>query len=927
MVEILKQKGLYSSIVRNIACMRNIAWAVVLTLPLGGLASHAQQQGRYAAPAAEKRAEAPEDTPMHEVPDPGVITTNQTISPAGVQSIFESRVYGITFGASSREVYAATDPKQGAYVYRLDWRSNQVLERLIHKNSGPGLQGLTYDPASRSVLMTAVGKAGAELVSHWNGSLQPGATFIGKNEIAEVATSPGGASGMHYAVVALTFNDQAAILNLDTGAILSKVKTGIAPFGVVIDAKNTTAYVSNWGGRFPHSGDLTATTGSKPGADRIVVDARGVAASGTISRIDLQTGAVTAAIDVGLHPTSIALDDSRSRLYVANSNSDTISVIDTQQNMVVDSISLEPFTRDVAGISPESLALSKDGKHLYVACAGINAVAVLRLTGRRMNIQGLIPTGWYPDAIALSSDKKYLGVATLLGVGSGWKNAPLTGTRACPNGLSPNCRYVHSYRGTIHVIPIPDSTELRRYSTAVAENNHLQLKGSVENTGETKESDNEMPVPLRAGDPSPIKHIVYIIKENRSYDQFFGGLGKGNGAPSLENYGDDVIPNHRRLAKEFVVVDNFYATGGNSGDGHQWVTQANETDYTYLPGYGGRSYPYDGDDPMADARAGFIWNAVTAANKSFMDFGEYASEGEKIGHFDEGNNPNGAKDRRELLEAFKKGSSFENMFSAKAPIDSLNPYLAKDYPAWTLAVPDVARVQVLLGYLKQWKATNDMPSLVMVQLPSDHTAGTIPGFSTPKACMADNDYALGMIVDAVSHSNFWASTLILVVEDDAQDGVDHVDGHRTVALAISPYIKRGSVDSTFYSQPSMLKTIELILGLKNMSLFDLIANDMRNSFQIKPDLTPYTAQEPKYSIYEVTPPLNALSGQNRIDAEASLKMNFTIPDAAPTEKLNRILWRDTRGTSAPYPKVTHAVFAPFSNDLNDDEKEELNGHR
>ncbi len=468
--------------------------------------------------------------------------------------------------------------------------------------------------------------------------------------------------------------------------------------------------------------------------------------------------------------------------------------------------------------------------------------------------------------------------------------------------------------------PFPTSSQLRRYSIAVAENNHLRLKRPSFVEQEAVATNAEMPVPLRAGDPSPIKHILYIIKENRSYDQFFGGLGKGNGDPSLQNYSDDVIPNHRKLAKDYVLLDNFYADGGNSADGHQWVTQASETDYTYWPGDSGRSYPYGGDDPMADASGGFIWNAAANANKSFMDFGEYAGYGEDGGH------PNAKRkaNRQQLLEDFKAGLSFDGKFSAKAPIASLNQYLAKDFPAWTLDVPDVVRAKILIKYLHQWEEHDDMPSLVMAQLPADHTAGTSPGFSTPKACIADNDYAVGLIVDAVSHSKFWNSTLILFVEDDAQAGLDHVDGHRTVALAISPYIKRGSVDSTFYSQTSMIKTIELILGLKNMSLFDLIANDMRNSFQSTPDLTPYTAAVPDYSIYTVNPPLKALNGQPRADAKASSRMNFKIPDAAPTERLNQILWRDVRGPDAKYPKVTQSVFAPYSNDLDDEEKDERN---
>ncbi len=914
MLSVSKWEFLQFFILRNVAC------AVALALPVVG--SQAQTASDTAV-AAQQQAEASDlETPVRQVPDPGTITTNQAISPAGAQSIFESRVYGITFGASSHEVYASTKFKRGALVYKLDWQSNKVLEKLVHERSSPGLQGLAYDPPSQSVLMTAVSKTDVELVSKWNGTTQPGATHLGKDEIAEVAVSPSGAAGTHYAVVALTFDDQAAILDLSTGTTLSKVKTGIAPFGAVINLANTTAYVSNWGGRFPHQGDLTATTGIKPGADKIVVDARGVAASGTVSRIDLKTGAVTGEIEVGLHPTSLALDDSRHRLYVANSNSDTISVIDTEKNAVVETIPLKPFTRDVAGISPESLVLSKDGQHLYVACAGINAVAVLKLTERHMTLKGLIPTGWYPDSIAVSPDGKYLGVATLLGIGSGWKNAPqpapyTTTVDGCSRGLSPKCRYVHSYRGTIHVIAIPDAPELQRYTLAVAENNRLRWKDSAKSKEQTETSAKEMPVPLRAGDPSPIKHIIYIIKENRSYDQFFGGLGKGNGDPSLQLYSDDDIPNHRQLARDYVLLDNFFATGGNSGDGHQWATQANETDYTYLPGYQGRSYPFDGDDPMSGSRGGYIWNEVIAAGKSFKDFGEFVKDVGQVGGPQE--------TRQQLLEDFKNGATFDGRFLTRPNLASLDPYVAKDYPTWD--GPDVVRATIFLKYLKQWEAQNDMPNLVMALLPSDHTAGALPGYSTAKACMADNDYALGMMVDAVSHSQFWASTLILVVEDDAQGGVDHVDGHRTVALAVSPYIKRGSVDSTFYSQPSMLKTIELILGLKNLSMFDLIANDMRNSFQDKPDLTPYTVQVPRRSIYEINPPLRALSGQARKDAEASLKMNFSIPDAAPTEKLNRILWRDARGPNAPYPKVTHAVFAPYSNDLDDDEKEELYGKK
>jgi len=526
---------------------------------------------------------------------------------------------------------------------------------------------------------------------------------------------------------------------------------------------------------------------------------------------------------VGLHPTSLALDEQRQRLYVTNSNSDSVSVVDARTNAVIENIAIQPFDRKVAGAAPEALVLSKDGQHLYVACAGLNAVAVisLRAAGR---VEGLIPTAWYPNHIALSPDGKYLAVSTMLGVGSGWRE-----------GQDQHKRYAHANRGTLHVIPIPDAAQLAGYSTAVAENSRLRLRSDVSARAANVDSGSRAPaapsaapVPLRAGDPSPIRHIVYVVKENRSYDQYFGDLGKGNGDSSLQLVGDDVIPNQRKLAREFVLLDNFYANGGNSADGHQWVTQAAETDYTYWPGYIGRSYPKNGDDPLAFANSGFLWDNALLRKHSFADFGEFA-----------GVLP-GMK-RLKLLEEYRTGFDFWETFKSVAPIAPLNNYLVKNYPTYSLQVPDVIRAKIFLRHLKEWEGADNMPDLVMVQLPSDHTSGTTPDYSTPKACFADNDLALGQIVEGLTHSKFWKNMLILVVEDDAQGGLDHVDGHRTVAQVISPYSRRGAVDSTFYSQASMVKTIELILGLPTMSLFDLIANDMRNSFQPTPIFTPYTA--------------------------------------------------------------------------------------
>jgi YVTN family beta-propeller protein len=853
--------------------------------------------------------------PANSVVDPGMIPSRQAITPAGLQSVFESRVNGVAFGENGDSIYAATLGQKGSHVYQIDLKTNQMIS-VINSSTTAGMQGLIYDSCSHVPLMSGLsGGAKAkdsivQLVSLNGQKSTVVADGLGAHQAGSVSAGLAKNSrGQRLAVVALTFDDEAAAIDLDSRQVVAKIKTGIAPFGTSVSRNSSIAYVSNWGGRFPQAGERTAATGPEANADQVLVDERGVVSSGTVARIDLLSGKVTATIPVGLHPSGLAWDESHQRLYVANSNSDSISIVDTATSRLKETIELQPFSKKVAGISPESVALSPDDSTLYVACAGINAIGVIDLKGLHPHVTGFIPTGWYPDDVVVSPNGKYIAVATLLGVGTGW-NSPNLLAREKRDGMKPELnihrRYVHADRGTVHIIAVPDEDELNRYTIAVAENNHMALPNEFLSSEATRAKPNAnaapRPVPARLGEPSTIDHVVYIIKENRSYDQYFGSLGKGNGDPSLNMYEDDVIPNHRKLAREFVLLDNFFANGGNSADGHQWLTQASETDYAYWPGYNGRSYPKNGDDPLAFAGSGFLWDHLAAHHKTFADFGEYVGEmGGK----------NGAL-RAKLLNEYKQGSEFAGTFQTKAPIARLNEFLVPDFPAYGLKVPDVVRARIFLRHLKTWEGAGNMPNLVMIQMPSDHTEGTTPGFSTPKACLADNDLAVGQIVEGISHSRFWKSTLILIVEDDAQDGLDHVDGHRTVALAVSPYTKRGYIDSTFYSQVSMVKTIELILGVPSMSLFDLIANDMRESFQQTPDLTPYQALEPKQSIYEINPELNALDGQRKLDAAASSKMDWQEPDDVPTEQLNAILWRNSIGTQYPVWKKHMAVFQPSS---------------
>lgn len=817
------------------------------------------------------------ERPVRSVTDPGVVTTRQAVTPAGVSSIFQGRVYGLAWAGTADELWVF----HASEVYRMNWRQNRVLSRITHRGT-PGNQSITADPAGNAVVIGqgVPGENGARSrVSIVTADgLRPVAANLGRFLPGAIAVSE-----KRRAAIPLVWENKLAVVDLESGEVVHQIPVGIAPFAAAIQRDGAVAWVSNLGGRPPKPGEPFASPNQKP-SENVTVDARGIASTGTVSRVDLTAGQVTHTLPVGLHPTALALDEARKRLYVANGNSESVSVIDTAASRVLRTIDLQPFADKVRGIAPTAIQVSPDGGTLYVACGGINAVAIVDLT--KGTLKGLIPTAWYPNGLALDPTGRHLAVASLLGPGSGWRE-------------SPSKRFVHANRGSVSVIDIPDAAQLTAYTTAVGENNRLRLAGSAP-VAPARPSTTPVAVPSRSGDASLIEHVVFIIKENRTYDQVLGDMEKGNGDPSLVMFGPDVTPNQHRLADQFVLLDNFYATGGNSADGHQWITQANETEYCLWPGYQGRSYPFDGNDPMASSSGGFIWNYALARGRTVRVNGEYSGT------------TRSQKPRAELLRMWNEGASFDAMWTTRAPIADLNKILAPNFPAYTTTIPDVARAKIFISELKRFESEGKMPNLTLLQLPSNHTQGTTPGASTPKAMVADNDLAVGQVVEALSHSKFWPKMAIFVVEDDAQNGVDHVDGHRTVGLVISPYTRRGHVDSTFYSHQSMLKTIELMLGLPTMSLFDLIANDMRASFTNQADATPYDSVKPAQDLFEVNPAIRALSGRARDGAKASARMDWAEPDDIPTERLNRILWGSIKGWDKPYPAPKNSMFSPLS---------------
>ncbi|HEY5511763.1 MAG TPA: bifunctional YncE family protein/alkaline phosphatase family protein [Prolixibacteraceae bacterium] len=676
-----------------------------------------------------------------------------------------------------------------------------------------------------------------------------------------------------YIYVTLNRNNALGIVNIKTNKFEAYIPVGIAPYTVVLNGLK--AYVTNWGGRLSVKGDKTALSAGTP----VVVDPlTGIASSGTVSVVDLHTRTVTNEIKVQLHPSGMALQKDGSLLYVANANSDLISVIDTRTDKVVREISPKPMAELPFGCAPNSLAVSADNKTLYVANGGNNLLAVIDLTTNK--VKGLIPTGWYPGAVILNKEGNQLFVANTKGVGT--------------RQLSKNAKGYKSndHLGSVSFIPVPAGKVLEEFSIRAAANMRLPEITKALNFKQVKER--MVPVPVKPGEKSVIKHVLYIIKENKTYDQVFGDLKQGNGDSTLCHLGRYVTPNHHALAENFVLLDNTYCNGVLSADGHQWTDEGYVTDYLEKSfGEFVRSYPYRGDDPLAFASSGFIWDQVIKKGLSFRNYGEFCDAGL--------NNPNASWSQiyKEYLEGTQTIA-----ITGKSKLHTLEPYNCPTYPGFNGKIPDVLRAREFMKELKDYEAKGTLPDLMMMLLPDDHTVGVNENYPTPKAAVADNDLALGQIVEAVSKTKFWKETAIFVVEDDPQSGLDHVDGKRTVALCISPYAKRGAVISTQYNQNSILRTIELILGLPPMSQFDLTAEPMTDCFTDKPDFTPYQVLPNNIPLDQMNPKLTSLNGKQLYWAKKSMEMPLDEADEADEDDLNRIVWFAAKGYDVPYPKIS-----------------------
>lgn len=820
-----------------------------------------------------KAAVGPQDDGTYVVP------TTQRIDPAGEQVLFPGRPVGLAVSPDGSLI--AVKGKNDVVI--VDAASKSVKQTLKLPKDGNSFCGIVWSRDGNTVWNSATEQylRGA--------SRQAEGTFAFDVEIdlpgpGGKNSSPGGFAidderGVAY--VALSRNNSVGVVNLAGRKLEREISVGIAPYTVLLHGAK--AYVSNWGGRRPRDGEVTGPSSGS----RVLVDPKtGVASSGTVSVIDCTAGAVVREIDVQLHPCEMALSPNGARLFVANANSDTVSVIDTRTDSVVDTIGVKPLRELPFGCAPNALAVSPDGATLYVCSGGINAVAVIDLAAKR--VKGLVPTGWYPGAIAMRDGVLYIG--NTKGVGSRQEQANLDLKRT-HMGAGMSGFNSHDHRGSLSIVPVPDDQTLEEYTERVAANMRLPKIHNELNLARVKPR--TVAVPTRPGEVSPIKHVLYIIKENRTYDQVFGDMPQGNGDPRLVMFRREVTPNHHAIAEQFVLLDNFYCNGVLSADGHQWTNEGYVTDYIEKSfGDFSRSYPYDGDDALAYSGAGFIWDYVLRAGLSLRVYGEFVKA--KI-------TPSNAT-WTDIYNDYRNGTRNVTI-EATTELHTLEPYLCKDFVGFPGKVQDVYRASHFIRELKEFEAKGSLPNFMIMLLPNDHTSGTREGMPTPRAAVADNDLALGRIVEAVSHSKFWPETAIFVVEDDPQAGLDHVDGHRTVALCISPYVKRNVVNSAHYNQSSMLRTMQLILGLPPMTQFDLAANPMTDCFMDTPDLTPYTALPNSIPLDEMNPKVATLRGSQRHYARLSEKLPLDDIDLADESTFNRILWHATKGYDTPYPKL------------------------
>jgi YVTN family beta-propeller protein len=691
----------------------------------------------------------------------------------------------------------------------------------------------------------------------------------------------------------------------------AQIRVGNAPHSIVIASNGTTAYVSNEGGRAATATDFTIYSAGTPiVADPVV----GAATTGTVSVVDLPTMRVTATISTDLHPTGMAFYGQF--LLVANTYSDTISVIDTTTNQVARTINVGlpfgvRFHGAAYGAAPNSIAVDATAGIAYVALYNANAIGVVNLSSTATKpVMGMIPVGYAPSSVVLDKTDNSLIVANDKGIGTRY---------SFERDYGVSSYNTHQDNGTVNIIPVPDAATLTTMTRQVAQNNHWDLMQNITSAGGGSRTTPPIAIPAKIGDPSLIKHVFLIIRENRTYDQVLGDVAAGDGDPYLAVFGGKVTPNAHHLVKRFPLLDNFYDPSRQSADGHQWITEgmAPYADDIQSPDWN-RSYPGgNAGDALAYQKKGFLFSEATAAGLRVKIYGEYAE-------FDTFKQPGGSTaepgwrqfydDAKRFEAGFESTLYYQNTILAHSSVPAVSDHLVKNFPLFDLGIPDQFRVDLWVQDFNKDLAAGKVPALSVLWIMDDHTGGP----PTPEAQQADNDLAIGRIIDYISHSSVWSSSAIFLEEDDAQNGVDHIDGHRSPGYIVSPYAKQGGpTDHTYYTQVNMTRTIEQILGLTPMNQFDLVASPMTTAFvegTPPPDnFDPWTHVKNQIPLDDgvttsATPLASNESPAVKVLRTAWLNKKKQIfagklnkPDAEDPDTVNHLNWYMSTGFTQPYP--------------------------
>jgi DNA-binding beta-propeller fold protein YncE len=831
---------------------KRLLWAIAaaaLTIPFG--------MHRLTSQAA------PEQEHVGPLPDGGfLLNSGWTLRPVGEQVPVDTFPMSTAVSRNGKFLLVMNAGYNPPSISVIDIAHQKEVSRF---RIADAFLGLTMSPVADKVY---VGGGATGKVFELN--VDPNTGALSDSRVFDVA-----AKGAMIGDVAVTYDahilyatdlytDQIAVVNLETGALISMFKTGKRPYKLLLP----------------------------PGGEHLLVTAWG---EGSIYEHSATSGELIRKVRVGPHPTDMVWLNRASptedggastfiaRLFVTASNTNNAYSFGESgdgQFTQLETINLSLTPLQPVGMTPTALSLNANGTRLYAVCSDGNTVAAVDITARVSRVLGFIPTGWYPTAVRVSADGDLM-ILNGKGLGSHPNpHGPNPSIRPAPvhqgTEAPPQIQYVgHIQTGTVQFVPEPTPNKLLELTDTVRKNSAYDdslIYGPPDSqkTAFFEKTDTH---------PSPIRHVIYVIKENRTYDQVLGDISKGNGDAALNLFGEKYTPNLHKLAETYILYDNFYENADVSAEGHNWANAAIAPDYTvklWPSEYGHRSkiYDFEGTESANTPPAGYLWNNAMQAGVSVRDYGEWTQ-----------NFP---------IKQVVGGMQIEKVNDA-----SLKPYVDMKYRGWDLDYLDSEREKEFAREWKQFDTDGNAPAISIVRMGNDHTKGMSPGALTPFAYNADNDYGVGLLVDTVSHSKLWATTAIFVIEDDSQNGPDHVDSHRAPVYVISPYTKRAIVDSTMYNQTSVLRTMELIVGLRPMTQFDAAAHPMFNTFSDTADTTPYDAIAPKVSLTDRNP-------GHTPEAAESAKMNFREADLVDDDDLTAVLWHGIKHTNPPPP--TSSVF-------------------